>query len=436
MKTPRNFQIDSVERFRKQVGLIIADDCGLGKTLTGIEAVKAVCSAHWRILLLCPPSIITQWQDAIAEQMPDVPIMTTNFVPYSFDTMEFEGWVIMSYYELYKEYMRGSVGSILWDCIVADESHRFRNRSNKLFKYVTAIPKSRALALTATPMEHGQHEVWGNLRFVRPDKFKAYWGFVTNNFNIEEGLYTKFEIAGPKDPTALAEKLSPYIIQHHKRDVMPELPPRIDIPTNVAMDKSQKELYDIVKQHPDIELNVQDKRLLLKNALSVLVKLQQISSWPNLLGLSAPSGKLRWVAEFLEDHPRDRAVIFTRFRPLADWLSSNPDTCLIAGGVNEINDFKGGYVRHAACVIADSLQGVDGLQDAQHAIFVDGHWSSTQMTQALDRIHRMDITEPKNVYLLSSTREDKLVYKAVEKKWTEQELLYYLLQELRDAGTV
>lgn len=431
MKTLRTFQTESVYRFQEQIGLLVADDCGLGKTVTAIEAVKAVCSAHAQVLLLCPPSVIDQWYDALEDQWPGVQISLTDYVPYVLN--EIEGWVIMSYYELYKPYMRNVVNDVLWDCIVTDEAHRFRNRKAKLFKYVERIPKARAIALTATPMEHGQHELWSTLHFLRPDIFPVYWGFLKKHFAIEEGLYTKWDVQGPKDPQAFGEMVAPYVMQHHKVDVMPELPKRIDIPIRVSMLQAQKELYDTVKAHPDIELDIQDQRLLLKNALSVLMKLQQISSDPQLLGLSAPSAKLQWLSEFRDDHPNDRIVMFTRFRRLADYLGQQ--AALIAGGVNEIDLFKSGKYQHAVCVIADSLQGVDGLQAAQHAVFIDGHWSATQMTQAIDRIHRMDITEPKNVYCLSSTAEDRMVYRAAEEKWTEQELLYYILRELKSGRT-
>lgn len=435
MKTLRAFQQETVDKFRDQIGLLNADECGLGKTITGIEAVKAVCSAHSSILLLCPPSLIAQWRSVIQDQWPGISTTESNYIPFDYAKFDDLGWVLMSYYELYKPYIRDSLRSIVWDCVVADEAHRFRSHKAKLFKYVHNIPKVRGIALTATPIEHGQHELWALLHFLRPDKFPAYWPFVKRYFVVEEGWFTKWEIMGPKDPNEVAELVEPYMIQHKKLGVAPELPERIDIPMHVEMPLAQRELYDVVRSHPDIVLDIQDQRLLLQNALTVLTRLQQISSWPNLLGLSGPSAKLTWLDEFLLDHPNDRVIMFTRFRVLADFLQKTKDAALIAGGINEVTEFKAGRRQHAVCVIADSLQGVDGLQTAQHAVFVDSHWSYTQMTQAIDRIHRMDVTEPKNVYMLESTREDRLVYEAIEKKWAEQELLNYLLKELRNANT-
>jgi len=410
-------------------GLYVTNDYILThNTITGIEAIRAVCPSSARMLLFCPPSIIAQWREVIEEQW-GTPTFASNTVPYDFNA--FEGVVVASYYELYKKYMREAFQNTLWDVIVTDEAHRYRNRKSKLFAYINRIPKARALALTATPMEHGQHELWSILHFIRPDLFRSYWPFVRKHFIIEEGWYTKWDIQGPKNPEAFASMVAPYIIKHTKAEVAPELPERIDIPMFVPLTDAQAELYDTIKEHPDIVLDIQDQRILLKNALSVLVKLHQVSSDPSLLDLYANSGKLIWVKDFVGDHLEDRIIFFTKFRPLANRLSVEYDAALIAGGVNEIDDFKNEQHQHAVCVIADSLQGVDGLQTAQHAVFIDGHWSGTQMTQALDRIHRMDITEPKNVYLLSSTMEDLLVYKAVTEKWTEQQILYAFLEELR-----
>ena len=68
------------------------------------------------------------------------------------------------------------------------------------------------------------------------------------------------------------------------------------------------------------------------------------------------------------------------------------------------------------------------LQWAKNAVFIDSHWSTIKMTQAVDRIHRIDIKESKNIYLLWSTPEDKLVLDALDRKWSEAELVYHFLQ--------
>lgn len=429
MKVPRPFQQTAINRFKSFPYQLVADACGLGKTLTGIESVKYTEKLGDRNLVICPPSITEQWRYSIAEQCPSNSVGLSNYVPYDFKA--YNGWVVTSYYELFKPYMMNALTSVVWDCIIIDEAHRIRNHTAQITNLVHKLPKSKAVALTATPMEHGPKDLWSILHFLNPDKFPTYWGFVNLNLIVEEGLYTKWDIKGPKDPEAFAKLVAPYMIQRTKEEVMPELPERIIIEQRVPLQEKQEKWYKELKAADDIVARVGDQEMLIKNALAKLIRLQQISTNPWLLGLGEVSGKMQWVNEFVEDHPNDRVVFFSRFRLVAETLATRYNGALIVGGVNQVDLFKSGEKQNASCVIADSLQGVDGLQAAQHAIFVDGHWSATQMTQALDRIHRMDIKEAKNIYLLSSTWEDRLVYKAVDEKWTEQQLVYAFIKELQ-----
>ena len=81
----------------------------------------------------------------------------------------------------------------------------------------------------------------------------------------------------------------------------------------------------------------------------------------------------------------------------------------------------------------ESVEGMDGLQVASTAIFLDRVWSTTPMTHARDRIHRLGIKSPKHIiYLQMPGTVDMLVRKALDKKWTEQELVYHYLQEDTD----
>ena len=70
------------------------------------------------------------------------------------------------------------------------------------------------------------------------------------------------------------------------------------------------------------------------------------------------------------------------------------------------------------------------LQRASTAIFIDQEWSTIQMAQAEDRLHRIDITEPKNIiYLIAENTVDRLVAKALEKKWSQITLVKEFLDE-------
>jgi non-specific serine/threonine protein kinase len=246
------------------------------------------------------------------------------------------------------------------------------------------------------------------------------------NLEVEEGYWEKYVVGGPKDPVAFGKLLAPYMIRRTKEEVMPELPEKLAFEIRTPLTEPQKELYDEIRKQKDILVQAGGRELFIPNALALLTRLQQISSWPPLLDFdwSLGSGKLQWLDTFLEDHPDDKLVVFTRFRELAKFLANKYDAGIVIGGQREIP-------KNPARVIGTIDAMGEGLnfQWAKHAIFVDSHWSTIKMTQAVDRVHRMDIKEPKNLYFLWSTREDRLVLDAMDKKMSESELVYYFLKE-------
>jgi len=425
MKTPYPFQVEAVHKALKTNGFLVADDCGLGKTITAIEIAKASRAKYWstgpwRCLVVVPPSLILQWVDAIQDQDPGWRVHVPGRIPYNY--LATTGYMVMSYYDLHHDGTFKGLCGLIWDAMIIDEAHRIKNRKSKTSYFVKQINAARKVALTGTPMEKNPADLWSILNFFDPETFSTYWGWVMRNLEVKEGYFAKYEVGGPKDVVAFGKMLKPYMIRRTKEEVAPELPEKIVIDQHVALSPDQEELYFDIRKQTDIEVHAQGKVMRIPNALAMLVRLQQVSSYPPLLDLKAKSGKLLWVDEFLEDHPGEPTVIFTKFRGTAEHLAEKYGASLIIGGDRR-------YEKGAKILVGtiDAMGEGLNLQWAKHAIFVDAHWSTIKMTQAMDRIHRIDIKEPKNIYLLWSCREDKLVLDAIDKKWTEAELVYYFL---------
>ena len=428
MKALYPFQEEAVAKILAASGFILADECGLGKTITAIEIAKRSRNPeapYWQCLVICPPVLIPQWIDEISEQDPEQQIMIVDRLPWNYAV--WKGYVLMSIYDLTSPIVRDALTTHLFDMVVVDEAHRMKNRQTKTAKWIKLIPAARKLCLTGTPMEKTAADLWSMLNYVAPEEFKAYWHYVMGYLQVHEGYFERFIIGGPKDDGAFGALLRPYMLRRTKEEVAPQLPERIDIVEHVALGLKQGELYDAFKKQKDIVVVVDDKEMLIKNALVLLVRLQQLSAWPPLLDFppTVLSGKLEWLREFLEDHPDDRMVIFTRFRALALEIARVHNASLVIGGQKELD----GNPRLLVGTIDAMGEGLN-LGWAKHAIFLDSHWSTIKMTQAIDRIHRIDVIEPKNIYLLWSSKEDLLVLKALEHKWSEAELVYHFIKDL------
>ena len=424
MKTPYLFQRQAIETIRQTHGFILADECGLGKTLTAIEVCKQV-RTHTRVLIIAPPALLPQWRLEIEEQDPGVPVAVVNRMPLNFQDLH--GYFLMSIYDLSSALVREAVYSVVFDILVVDEAHRIKNRKTKTAGWVKKISAARRLCLTGTPMEKNPADLWSLLNFVSPDDFPAYWNFVMRHLVVTAGYFERYVVGGPKDPVAFGQLLQPFMLRRTKAEVAPELPEKIVIEQRVDMLPKQQKLYDTIRCQKDIIVTLENgSQLLIGNALTLLTRLQQVATWPALLeetGVEG-SGKLDWLAGFVADHENEPIVVFTRFRAVAEHVHSIYGGDIVIGGRREITE------NPKFCVGTIDAMG-EGLnfQWAKHAIFMDSHWSTIKMTQAIDRIHRINIAEPKNIYFLWSTYEDKLVLDAFNNKMSETELVYYFLHE-------
>jgi SNF2 family DNA or RNA helicase len=426
MKTPYPFQTQAIQAITESPGFLLCDECGLGKTLQAIEIAKATrkTTAGWQCLVITPPVLIPQWKAEIEGQDPGQLITIVNRMPLDYASLS--GYILMSIYDLTSAIVRQPLFTHLFDMTIVDEAHRIKNRKTKTAMWIKQIPAARRLCLTGTPMEKNPADLWSLLNYVAPDDFPAYWGFVMTHLQVTEGYFEKYVVGGAKNPARFGELLRPYMLRRTKVQVAPQLPERIDILQQVALGEEQGALYDEVRHQKDILVTAGGQEFLIQNALVLLTRLQQISAWPPLLGFEGvPSGKLDWLHEFLLDHPDDRVVIFTRFRNLAIYLAVMLDCDIIIGGRKEMSAEPKVLVG-----TIDAMGEGLNLGWAKHAIFLDSHWSTIRMSQALDRIHRIDIKEPKNVYMLFSTLEDKLVLDALANKWSEAELVYHFIDTL------
>lgn len=425
MKTPYEFQVEAVNQITNTHGYILADECGLGKTLTAIESAKRTRRIlPWRCLVICPPSLISQWEQEINEQDPLANVYIVNRLPFNFG--EVNGYLLMSVYDLSSTAVMVSLTKGLFDMIIFDEAHRIKNRKTQTAKSTKKIMASRRLALTGTPMEKNPADLWSLLNFVSPDDFPAYWGFVMKHLDVTEGFYEKYVVGGPKDPEDFGGVLRPFMLRRTKEQVAPQLPEKIVIEPHVPLSNEQQSIYDELKKQKDILVTIDDKELIIPNALALLTKLQQVSTWPELIGFTGqPSGKMRWLDEFMNDHEDEPTVIFTRFREAALYVRRLYGADIVIGGERSLSS-EPKLVVGTIDAMGEGLN----FQWAKNAVFLDAHWSTIKMTQAIDRIHRINITEPKNLYFLWSTKEDRLVLDAIENKLSESELVYYFLHGL------
>lgn len=437
-RSPYSYQETAIIRGVK-ANTLIADDCGLGKTLTAVEIGLTMQYRDSRpVLVVCTKKVREQWVEEVAIQSGGYKAMILTSIE-QIDTMlssknQCNCWYVIHYDLLVKAVkLSKPLSATMWLLVVADEAHKVKNRKAQRTLALKRLKAVRKIGLTATPMERSQADAWSLLNWLDSKQFSSYRRFYSEYVETDVNWLGYEVIIGNKNPEGFSRVIAPYVIRRTKEDVAPHLPPKIITVIPIALEPAQSRVYTKVAKAKDILVEVEDKELLVSSVLSKITRLQQIASNPALLGLSTPSAKLLWLDDFLEGCV-EPVVIFTRYRETAIALHTKYESDLVIGGMAETevpaSRFKSGEVDKVIGTIDSMAEGLN-LQRANIAIFLDCSWSTIQMHQAIDRIHRINITCPKQIiYLTAKGTVDELIMESLTRKWSSIDLVYEYLKEL------
>lgn len=430
MKTPRAYQLECIERGTRQ-NLLIADQCGLGKTLEAIMIAKRVVAEFNKPMLVVAPNetVKLQWRAELNDQcFNDVYWLESKDRDLDVFLTIHPCGVVLTHYEAMVKHLT-KLSDTLWSVIIADEAHRIKNRKAKRTLAIKSLRAYRKLALTGTPHDKNPADVHSILQWLAPEFFTSYWAFFNAHVNYKDRVLrsgqTIKEVAEQplRDASTFARTLRPFMIQRRKEDVRNDLPERIDQYIDLEMSKVQQALYRTIHDAPDPMVDIgQGLETSVSIVLTRILREIQVTTDPRLLGLTDVSSvKLDWLNTWLEDNPNESVIIFTRFRDTAISLHQQLGAKfkLIVGGKRDVVTPQDRYI---VGTIAAMGEGLD-LPHIDHAIFLDVEWSSILMQQAIDRIHRINISNAKNVYFLRCINTvDILVHNALLGKWSTKEL--------------
>lgn len=165
-----------------------------------------------------------------------------------------------------------------FECVVLDESQNIKNVSAQITSAVLMLDAEHRFALSGTPMENNLTELYSLFRFLNPTMFGSL-----DDFNAS---YTNpIQRFGDKDASeSLRRKIFPFILRRLKKDVLNDLPDRIDQTIYVEMSEKQKRLYNERRQSYRVQINeiiardgIQKSQFVMFQALN---ELRRIASVP------------------------------------------------------------------------------------------------------------------------------------------------------------
>lgn len=209
-----------------------------------------------------------------------------------------------------------------WDLVIVDEMHKARNRKTKAFEALTQLRSQYLFMASATIVNRGPMDLWTSLNLIDRRYFGSYWKFAEAYCHVFDNGWGGKDIEGVKNPEALKQVLSNYIVRRTWAQVRPEIPVIVRQPVRVDMTKEQERIYREIERDMIVEVVTEASREMIVTSthLAKMVRLRQVAISPLLVGSEEVGGQIEMLLEMLEEDPH--TVIFTPFRQLLEPLSA------------------------------------------------------------------------------------------------------------------
>ncbi|MCE9667133.1 SNF2-related protein [Myxococcus stipitatus] len=408
----RHYQRQGVSwlRFLQSAGLggILADDMGLGKTL------QTLCVLGARSLVVCPTSVLPNWAAELKRFRPSLRVSVYHGPGRALD--ETADVTLTTYAILRLD--AAALGARDWSAVVLDEAQAIKNPESQVARAAFSLKSGFRLALSGTPLENRLEELWSLMHFTNP-------GLLGGRRQFEEKVARPISEGNTATAAELRKRIRPFVLRRLKRDVAPELPPRIESVMHVTLDERERSIYDAVMAatRAEVVALLNDGGSVLK-ALEALLRLRQAACHPALVpGQQATSSsKVETLVEALgtavsEGH---KALVFSQWTSLLDLIEPALKQAGIAfdrldGTTSNRGEVTARFqAEDGPPVLLMSLKaGGTGLNltAADHVFLVDPWWNPAVEAQAADRAHRIGQERPVNVYRLVSqgTVEERIL---------------------------
>ncbi|MCS0600083.1 DEAD/DEAH box helicase [Streptomyces sp. LP11] len=404
------------------LGGCLADDMGLGKTVTLI-ALHLKRAHPEPTLVVCPASLLGNWQREITRFAPGVPVRRFHGPDRTLDHLT-GGFVLTTYGT-----MRSAAAHLAgerWGMVVADEAQHVKNPYSATAKALRTIPAPTRVALTGTPVENNLSELWALLDWTTPGLLGPLKSFRARHARaVENG-----EDAEAVD--RLARLVRPFLLRRKKSDpgIVPELPPKTETDHPVPLTREQAALYEAVVRESMLAIETAQGIARRGLVLKLLGALKQICDHPALYlkeetraaGAVHRSGKLALLDELLDTLLAEdgSALVFTQYVGMARLITAHLSARavpvdLLHGGTpvpereRMVDRFQSGETPVLVLSLKAAGTGLN-LTRAGHVVHFDRWWNPAVEEQATDRAYRIGQTQPVQVHRLvtEGTVEDRI----------------------------
>jgi SNF2 family DNA or RNA helicase len=405
-REPRNYQLVAADLALTTGRLLLCDDLGLGKSMSGILVLREPDALP--ALVVCPTHLQRQWNDEMAKTLP---WLRTHIIrsgqPYDpAKRRELHGHdpdvLIASYSKVrgWADHLAGQVRTVIFD-----EAQELRRSESQKWVACAQIADQAAfrVGLTATPVYNYGAEIHTILQVIAPDVLGSRDEFLREwcGQQLRNGQSTV------RDPGGLGIYLREQgvMLRRTRRDVGRELPEVVRVPH--AVDTDEDLLDQLVEDAVDLA------EVIVSRAASRQELWRASGDFDWRMRRATGIAKARYVAEFVKLllETEQRVVLFGWHRDVYTiWQEKlagfYPVLYTGTESPTQKQAARDRFVSGDSRVLVMSLRsgaGLDGLQEAAHvAVFGELDWSPGMHDQCIGRLHRDGQDEGVVAYFLVS----------------------------------
>lgn len=412
----------------QKMGACLADDMGLGKTLQTLALLSNIYPKEKApSLIVMPRSLIFNWEAEVQRFAPQLQTYTFYGQSRDYEAMRSAHLIFTTYATMRNEIEKLKEESFYY--IILDESQNIKNINAQTTKAALLLKGKHRLALSGTPIENNLGELFALFHFLNPAMFGT-WAQFSADYLVPIQKYNE-----PIASQELRKKIYPFILRRLKKEVLTELPDKIEQTLYVDMNEDQKKLYEQRRQYyaGAIQAQIQEKgvqgaQFFIFQALN---ELRQIATVPESISEGrVESSKLELLGEQLLDAVANghKVLVFVNFLAAIESIGAHLD----AAGIGYASMTGATRNREAQVQLFQNdpdcrvflmtlKTGGTGLNlTAASTIFIyDPWWNVAAENQAIDRAYRM------------GQKQKVLAYKLIVKNSIEEKILQ--LQEVKRA---
>jgi len=382
------------------------------------------------VLLVCPTSVLTNWQREAARFTPSLPVTvhhgTGRARGYDLQQRAYAHAIVLTSYALLHRDL-DDLSTMQWAGVVLDEAQNIKNPSTKQSQAVRTLKADYRIALTGTPVENHVGDLWSIMDFLNP-------GFLGTRQEFKRNYFVPIQAFRDREASERLHRIAgPFLLRRLKTDrsVISDLPEKNEMKVFCTLTAEQGRLYTQVVE--EAEKRIRDAEGIERRGviLAALTKLKQVCNHPaQYLGdesaVDGRSGKLTRLTEMLEEviEAGDRSLVFTQFVEMGHILQRHlqeelgREVLFLHGGVPKrrrdalIEAFQSEDADSPPIFVLSLKAGGTGLNltAANHVFHFDRWWNPAVENQATDRAFRIGQTRNVQVhkYVCAGTLEERI----------------------------